>query len=85
MARDAMKPQPVSHVLLVVVAIVAQYSLFAEVLDKTKSIAGTAVRYKVVLPNHYDPEKPYPRRARISWGLTDDRHRREHAAKELAR
>jgi len=53
-----MKPQPRSGVLLVFVAIVAHHSLFAEVLDKTKSVAGTAVHYKVVLPSHYDP--PYP-------------------------
>jgi len=32
----------------------------AEVLDKTASIAGTAVQYKVVLPNGYDPAKTYP-------------------------
>jgi predicted esterase len=54
-----MKPQP-SWVLVACVAIGAHDSLFAEVLDKTKSIAGTAVHYKVVLPRQYDPEKPYP-------------------------
>jgi len=32
----------------------------AEVLDKTANIAGTAVQYKVVLPNGYDPSKAYP-------------------------
>jgi poly(3-hydroxybutyrate) depolymerase len=32
----------------------------AEVLDKTANIAGTAVQYKVVLPNGYDPAKAYP-------------------------
>jgi poly(3-hydroxybutyrate) depolymerase len=55
-----MKPQPRSRVLLVFVAMLAHHSLFAEVLDKTKNIAGTVVHYKVVLPSHYDPEKPYP-------------------------
>jgi poly(3-hydroxybutyrate) depolymerase len=32
----------------------------AELLDKTKKVSGTAVRYKVVLPNGYDPAKEYP-------------------------
>ena len=46
--------------LLASVAVFEHHVLFAEVLDKTKSVSGTAVHYKVVLPNHYDPEKPYP-------------------------
>lgn len=32
----------------------------AEVLDETTTVAGTAVHYKVVLPNGYDPAKTYP-------------------------
>ena len=32
----------------------------AELLEKTKKIAGTTVQYKVVLPNGYDPAKAYP-------------------------
>jgi len=32
----------------------------AELLEKTKRVGGTAVRYKVVLPNGYDPAKAYP-------------------------
>ena len=32
----------------------------AEVLDKTKKVAGMTVHYKVVLPNGYDPMKAYP-------------------------
>jgi len=32
----------------------------AEVLDKTKKIGKVSVRYKVVLPNNYDPAKAYP-------------------------
>lgn len=35
-------------------------SLSAEVLDKTKNIAGTTVQYKVILPNGYDPANAYP-------------------------
>jgi predicted peptidase len=33
---------------------------FAEVLDKVTTIDGTAVHYKVVLPEKYDPAKTYP-------------------------
>src|SRR3954453_13210220 len=32
----------------------------AEVVDKTTKVAGRTVRYKVVLPNGYDPAKTYP-------------------------
>ena len=32
----------------------------AEVIEKTKAIAGTAVHYKVVLPRNYDASKAYP-------------------------
>ena len=35
-------------------------ALHAEMLDKTKKVAGMTVRYKVVLPNGYDPMKAYP-------------------------
>jgi poly(3-hydroxybutyrate) depolymerase len=34
--------------------------LHAEVREVTKSVAGTTVRYKVVLPYMYDPAKEYP-------------------------
>lgn len=33
---------------------------YAEVLDKTTTIEGTTVHYKVVLPPKYDPSKTYP-------------------------
>src|SRR6202161_2509447 len=36
------------------------HPIHAELLEKTKKAAGTTVRYKVVLPNGYDPAKPYP-------------------------
>lgn len=39
---------------------VAPRPLAAEVLDKTTTIAGTKLQYKVVLPNGYDPAKTYP-------------------------
>ena len=32
----------------------------AEVIEKTKNIAGTTVHYKVVLPKNYDAAKAYP-------------------------
>ena len=31
-----------------------------ELLEKTKQVGNTTVHYKVVLPNAYDPAKPYP-------------------------
>ena len=42
--------------LLVVTALPSR----AEVLDKTKKVAGKTVQYKVVLPNGYDAAKAYP-------------------------
>ena len=32
----------------------------AEVLENTKMVGGTTVHYKTILPNGYDPAKPYP-------------------------
>jgi len=32
----------------------------AEVLEKTASVAGVTVHYKIVLPSHYDSAKAYP-------------------------
>jgi predicted peptidase len=34
--------------------------LQAEVLENTKNVGGTTVRYKTVLPDGYDPAKAYP-------------------------
>jgi len=34
--------------------------LAAEIVDKTASIGGTTLRYRVVLPGKYDPAKAYP-------------------------
>jgi len=47
-------------VAIAVLIIVATQPLHAELLDKTKKVGGTTVHYKVVLPNGYDPAKPYP-------------------------
>jgi poly(3-hydroxybutyrate) depolymerase len=48
--------------LCVVTAVVmfAPRPFTAEVLDKTKDIAGTLVHYKVILPKGYNPAKAYP-------------------------
>lgn len=42
------------------IVVLTAFPLRAEVLDKTKKIAGTTVHYKVVLPAGYDPAKAYP-------------------------
>jgi len=44
----------------VVVAMFPTQPVRAELLEKTKKVAGTTVHYKVVLPNGYDSAKTYP-------------------------
>jgi poly(3-hydroxybutyrate) depolymerase len=44
----------------VALVVFATSTLRAEVLEKTKKIAGTTVHYKVVLPSGYDAAKAYP-------------------------
>ena len=44
----------------VALVVFATPTLRAEVLEKTKKIAGTTVYYKVVLPSGYDAAKAYP-------------------------
>jgi predicted esterase len=44
----------------VVAAMLSMPLLKAELLEKTKKVGNTTVRYKVVLPNGYDPNKAYP-------------------------
>ena len=44
----------------VVVAMCATQPVQAEMLEKSKKVAGTTVQYKIVLPNGYDPTKTYP-------------------------
>ena len=44
----------------VIVAMFATQPVQAELLEKTKKVGGSTVRYKVVLPNGYDPAKTYP-------------------------
>ena len=43
-----------------IVAMIAFPPVHAELMEKTKKVAGTTVRYKVVLPTGYDPAKAYP-------------------------
>jgi predicted peptidase len=43
-----------------IVAMFATQPAQAELLEKAKKVGGTTVRYKVVLPNDYDPAKAYP-------------------------
>jgi poly(3-hydroxybutyrate) depolymerase len=52
-----------THRLLPAAVLAALFTaqlLTAEVLDKTKTIAGTTVHYKVILPPNYDASKAYP-------------------------
>ena len=44
----------------VVMAIFAVQPVQADLLEKTKKVAGATVRYKVVLPSGYDAAKTYP-------------------------
>src|SRR6516225_4325391 len=43
-----------------VFALLITQPLRAELVEKTKKVGTTTVRYKVVLPNGYDPAKAYP-------------------------
>jgi poly(3-hydroxybutyrate) depolymerase len=59
MKRQTPKWMPL-FLAAVVVAMFATQSVRAELLEKTKKVGATTVRYKVVLPNGYDPAKTYP-------------------------
>jgi predicted peptidase len=43
-----------------IVAVLATQPVQAELLEKSRKVGDTTVRYKVVLPNGYDPAKTYP-------------------------
>jgi poly(3-hydroxybutyrate) depolymerase len=49
-----------SALLMAAVFIFAAQPVSASVLDKTDTVAGVKLQYKVVLPNGYDPAKSYP-------------------------
>src|ERR1051326_7008121 len=46
--------------LAAVFALFITQPLRGEVVEKSKKVGSTTVRYKVVLPNGYDPAKAYP-------------------------
>jgi len=46
--------------LMLLLFVTANLMLRAEVVEKSAKVAGTTVRYKVVLPNGYDQNKAYP-------------------------
>jgi predicted esterase len=55
--------QPSSRWMQLFSAVILMFttqSLQAELLEKTKKVAGMIVRYKVVLPRGFDPAKTYP-------------------------
>src|SRR5262252_10395910 len=43
-----------------ILALLLTQPLRAELVEKTRKVGATTVRYKVVLPNGYDPAKAYP-------------------------
>jgi poly(3-hydroxybutyrate) depolymerase len=47
-------------ILAAVLGVAALRPGAAEVLDKTKTVAGVTVHYKLILPNGYDAAKAYP-------------------------
>jgi len=55
-----MKQRNSSALVIAALMIFLSQPLRAEVLEGTKTVGGTAVRYKTVLPNGYDPAKAYP-------------------------
>src|SRR5690349_19213261 len=58
--RAAMFRQLAVGAVLIACVAAAAADVHAELLDKTKKVAGTTVHYKVVLPNGYDATKTYP-------------------------
>ena len=49
-----------ASLLTVIFLSLAGPAAFADVLDKTDTVSGVKLHYKVVLPNGYDPAKTYP-------------------------
>lgn len=58
MRQQTLKLLPLALAIAVVVTFVQP--LRAEVTEKMKDVGDTTVQYKVVLPDGYDPAKPYP-------------------------
>jgi poly(3-hydroxybutyrate) depolymerase len=59
MTRHEARPALVAFGVLALLLAAIQ-PLHAEELSLTKDVSGTNLRYKVVLPNGFDPEKTYP-------------------------
>jgi poly(3-hydroxybutyrate) depolymerase len=59
MNQSRSKWAPVFSAAMAVAGLVP-HPVRAELLEKTKKVAGTTVSYKVVLPTGYDPAKTYP-------------------------
>jgi poly(3-hydroxybutyrate) depolymerase len=57
--QQSSKRVPLAPALAAIVMSLIQ-PLRAEVLEQTKTVAGTTVHYKTVLPDGYDPAKAYP-------------------------
>jgi predicted esterase len=57
-----MQPRSLNALAMTAAALVMGLSqpLRAEVVEATKTVGGTAVHYKTVLPNGYEPAKAYP-------------------------
>ena len=70
MNQPTSKWMPLFSAAVVVAAFAAQ-PVRAELLEKTKKVAGTAVHYKVVLPNGYDAAKTYPAILAFGGGAQD--------------
>jgi predicted esterase len=58
MKQQTLKWMPLALAIAAVVTFVQP--LRAEVIEKMKDVGGTTVTYKVVLPDGFDPAKPYP-------------------------
>jgi poly(3-hydroxybutyrate) depolymerase len=59
MKQQSSKRVPLAAAMAAIVMLLIQ-PLRAEVLEQTKTVAGTTVHYKTVLPDGYDPAKAYP-------------------------
>jgi poly(3-hydroxybutyrate) depolymerase len=55
-----MLSRPIASIVATVVALIAAQLACAETTEKIFEVRGTAIHYKVVLPNGYDAAKAYP-------------------------
>src|SRR5215469_6162980 len=59
MKQPTSKPMPFLSAVLAA-ATLAALPARADLLEKSKTVGGATVHYKVILPNAYDPAKAYP-------------------------